>query len=396
MLRKLLIGLTILFLLLVGAGICLHYWTRAYVKREAKAAPEPRLIKGQGSFNKRLFYTGDGLGNSSQILVGWPADRESATVAVVGNKGARFLDLTGRARKWIGFSPSLFCPIEIVRMNANGAYAYLTRGESWFSPAMLLDKDGRVSWTYGGGAQSFHLLSAVDDSASGDIYGDGKLSLVVGLNGGGGLVLVNREGKTVWKKKEGNVRHVLTLDTNGDGRDEILHSNAPGQLLVRNANGDVIAEYLPGHNIADFTLTRWAEEQRPTHILVPTTEGRKGSSKSIFVVLDAKGKTVAQLESPLGGLLNRTKATTVRYGRGAEYFAVLQNNFARERSMLLLYGKDGQIVYEEILGESYLGIAALPQEDGERLLIGCAGRIWEYSAVLQTSAGATKRTHKSH
>ena len=113
-------------------------------------------------------------------------------------------------------------------------------------------------------------------------------------------------------------------------------------------------------------------------------------------MLDAKGKTVAQLESPLGDLLNKTKATTVRYGKGTEYFAVLQNNSAWERSMLLLYGKDSQIVYQEILGESCLGIAALPQEDGERLLIGCAGRVWEYSPVPQTNGGPTKRAPKSH
>jgi hypothetical protein len=187
----------------------------------------------------------------------------------------------------------------------------------------------------------------------------------------------------VWKKKEGNVWHVETLDTNGDGRDEILHSNASGQLLVRNANGNVIAEYLPRHYVADFTLTRWAEEQHPTHILVPTTEGGEGSSKSIFIVLDAQGKTVAQLESPFGDLFNKTKATTVRYAKTAEYFAVLQNNSPSERSMLLLYRKDGQIVYQEILGQACLGIAALPKQGGERLLVGCAGKIWEYSPMLQ-------------
>jgi hypothetical protein len=392
MLRKILIVLTILFLLVVGAGICVHYWTQAYLKREAKARPEPRLLIGEGRFDKRVFYAGDELGNISQILVGWPADKEGAALAVVGNKGAHFLDATGRSTKWIGFSTFVASPVEVARIDANGDYAYLTRDESWFDRATLFDEKGQVSWSYTGGG----FLSGVDDSVSGDIYGDGKLSVVIGLNGGGGLVLVNREGKIVWKKKEGNVWHVETLDTNGDGRDEILHSNAPGQLLVRNANGDVIAEYLPGHYVADFTLTRWAEEQHPTHILVPTTEGQEGSSKSIFVVLDAKGKTVAQLESPLGDLLNKTKAATVHYGKGVEYFAVLQNNSPWRRSMLLLYGKDGQIVYQEILGESCLGIAALPQKDGERLLIGCAGRIWEYSPVSQTNAGPTKRTSKSH
>ena len=390
MLRKLLIGLTILCLLLVGAGISLHYWTEAHLKREAKAAPEPRLIKGQGHFNKRLFYTGDGLGNISQILVGWPANKEGAALAVVGNKGAHFLSLTGRPTKWIGFSTFVASPVEVARIDANGDYAYLTRDESWFDRATLFDEQGQVSWSYTGGVLAGGgFLSGVDDSASGDIYGDGTLSVVIGLNGGGGLVLVNREGKTVWKKKEGNVWHVETLDTNGDGREEILHRNAPGQLLVQNANGDVIAEYLPGHYIADFTLTRWAEEQRPTHILVPTTEGPGGSSKSVLVVLDASGKTVAQLESPLGDLLNGIKATPISYGKGTEYFAVLQNHSASKRSMLLLYDKDGQIVYQEILGESCRGIAALPEKGAEQLLVGCAGKIWEYSPTPQTNNGPT-------
>jgi hypothetical protein len=130
------------------------------------------------------------------------------------------------------------------------------------------------------------------------------------------------------------------------------------------------------------------EEARPTHILVPTTEG----SKSVFVVLDANGKTVAKLQSPLGDLFNSTRATPVRYGKGAEYFAVLQNKAVWDRSMLLLYGKDAQIVYQEILGESCLGIAALPKKNGERLLVGCAAKVWEYSPVLQPNNGSTKST----
>ena len=394
MLRKILTALAVLVLLLVGAVIGINLWSEKYLERQAKAAPEPRVAKGEGHFQKRRFYTNIGLGNISQILVGWPADKEGAALTVVGNEGAHFLDLTGQLRKEIHFSKSLFCPIEVARMDAAGDYAYLTRDESWFSSATLLDKDGRVRWTYGGGAQSFHLLSAVDDSVAGDIYGDGTLSVVIGLNGGGRLVLVNREGKTVWKKKEGNVWHVETLDTNGDGREEILHRNAPGQLLVRNANGDVIAEYLPGHYVADFTLTRWAEEQRPTHILVPTPEGPEGSSKSVFVVLDASGKTVAQLESPLGDLLNGIKATPISCGKGTEYFAVLQNHSASKRSMLLLYDKDGQIVYQEILGESCRGIAALPEKGAEQLLVGCAGKIWEYSPELQTQQRSERRAPK--
>src|SRR2546421_9300518 len=120
MLRKLLVGLTVLLLLVLGAGIYLHYWTRSYLRREVEARPEPRLVKGERRFSKALFYTGDGLGDISQILVGWPADKEGAALAVVGNEGVHFLDLTGRLRKQIGFSIKQLCPVELERIGANG------------------------------------------------------------------------------------------------------------------------------------------------------------------------------------------------------------------------------------------------------------------------------------
>jgi hypothetical protein len=181
-----------------------------------------------------------------------------------------------------------------------------------------------------------------------------------------------------------------TLDTNGDGREGILHSNAWGQLFVRNASGDVISQYLPGFYVSGFALTRWGDEAKATHIIVPTTERREGCCKPIFVVLDATGKTVAKLESPpLGISLHQIAAIPVEFGKGRQYFAVLQNSFAKERSELLLYDKDGQIAYQEILAETCLGMATLPGIDANQLLVGCASKIWRYSPVPQAS-GAKK------
>jgi len=185
MMRKVLIGLAILFTLLVGAGLYVHHWANEHLEREVKARPEPRLIKGEGLLQRRIFYTGEELGNISQILVGWPAEKERAALTVVGSKGAHFLDVTGQLKRQVRFSKSLFCPIEVARLDATGDYAYLTRDESWFSPATLFDKEGQASWSYSGGILTGAIfLSGVDDSVSGDIYGDGKLSVVIGLNAG--------------------------------------------------------------------------------------------------------------------------------------------------------------------------------------------------------------------
>ena len=193
---------------------------------------QPRLVTGEGNFKvRRTFYTGEGMGNISQINVGWPADREGADIAVVGSQGADFVDSSGQRKREGRFSIEQRCPVALARTGPAGEYGYLTREESWTAPATLFDKEGHVSWHSSG------TWPGVDDSAAGDVFGDGRLSVAVGFNGAGGLALFDGQGKKLWDKLEANVWHVEMLDTNGDGRDEILHSNAKGQLLVRNGNG---------------------------------------------------------------------------------------------------------------------------------------------------------------
>jgi hypothetical protein len=312
--------------------------------------------------------------------VGWPADREGTDIAVVASQGADFIDSTGQIKKQVRFSIQQRCPIAPARIDATGEYGYLTRDESWAAPATLFDKEGRVVW------RSDETWPGVDDSVAGDVYGDGKMSVAIGFNGGGGVALLDGQGKTLWKKDDTNVWHVEMLDTNGDGRDEILHSNAKSQLLVRSGNGDVAAQYLPGFYVSHFALTRWGQEARPSHILVPVSESSDGCCKPTFVLLDTNGKKVAELESPMGNLFNRMSALPIRFGKGSEYFAVLENRL--ERSMLLLYGEDRKIAYQEILDEPCLGMAALPKKDGERLLVGCAAKVWEYTPVLPANTAS--------
>jgi hypothetical protein len=382
MLKKAVIAVSIFLALLITAGVFIYFKISPGLKEvEARAEQEqkllqPRLVKGDGKFERHPFYTSEHLGNISQIRVGWPADREGADIAVVGSRGADFIDLASQIKKQIQFSTNQRGSVTVARTSAAGGYGYLTRDESWTAPAMLFDEEGQLRWRS-------NSAWGVDDSAPGDVLGDGKLSVVIGFNGSGGIALLDGQGQSVWRKKEGNVWHVETLDIKGNGREEILHSNASGQLLVRGAKGELIAQYLPGVYVSWFAITRWGDESKPTHILVPTTQRREGCCTPVFVVLDAHGKTVAERESPLGDVLNRTAATPVRFGKHDDYFAILQNNFARGRSMLLLYGKDGEIVYQEILGESCLGLAAVPIKDAERLLVGCEGKIWEYSPVAE-------------
>src|SRR6266436_4970103 len=101
MLRKILIGLAALLLVVVGAGVFLYYKIQPSIQEtEARAEEEekllrPRILTGEQDFERRVFYASDGISSISQILMGWPADREGADIAVVGSRGADFIDLAG-------------------------------------------------------------------------------------------------------------------------------------------------------------------------------------------------------------------------------------------------------------------------------------------------------------
>lgn len=390
MLRKVFIAVALLILALVAVGIYVAHWSGSYlakVVREDQQKWQPRVITGSGRFNKSTFYTDVNLGEISQILRGWPADREGAVLTVVGNKSADFLDARGGLKLQIQFSKFVPTTVEAVQLDASGDYGFLTRDESWGVDVVLFDKEGQEGWSYSG-----PILTGIDDSMMGDLGGDGKSKVVVGLNGRGGLVVLDRDGKKLWRKPEGNVWHVETLDTKGDGRRQILHTNAQGQLLVRDALGEIIAHYVPNNYVSFFALTRWGGEAQPRHILVPTGENGGQRDKPVFLVLDAQGRVVAHLDASLGGLMDRAEGTPVRYSRNGEYYAILQNKNVSKRSVLCLYDHAGRIAYQEILGDYCHGLTAFPGQLGDKLLVGCSGTVWEYS-INADSEPAPRANH---
>jgi hypothetical protein len=211
MLRKMPIGFAILFLLLVGAGVYLYLKVQP-ILREAEARQrmlQPRPIKGEGNFERSAFYTGESLGDTSQIRVGWPADREGAAIAVVGAQGAHFVDSAGQLKKSVRFSIEERCPVAMVRIDATRGYGYLTRDESWAVPATLFDKEGQVRWR----SKSW---PGIDDSVSGDVNGDGKLSVVIGFNGAEASSFSMGKAKNCGRRRRatsGTWRHWIRMET---------------------------------------------------------------------------------------------------------------------------------------------------------------------------------------
>ena len=206
MLRKIVLGIALLIVAVIGVGLYLmHRYESEWEQesREQLQKLEPRVMTGDREFTKKVFYVGSDLGEVTQILVGWPAGREAAALTLLGKRKVDFLDANARLKKQITFSKFIASPLQAVQLDAGGDYGFLTRDQSWAVNVILFDKSGQEVWNYPGGS-----MNGVDDSTVGEVGPDGKSTVVVGFNGGGGLILVNSQGKKIWQKPESNVWHV--------------------------------------------------------------------------------------------------------------------------------------------------------------------------------------------
>ena len=374
--KGLLAASAVLFVLLTVA--CQAFYQLQKASQMPPALERAQVLAGADRYEKRAFFSGAGLGDISDISVGWPADRESAALVLVGNQGAHFLTAGGSSKKYAGFSRAGFCPMQVVRLDQEGNFGFLTRDQSWASDVVLYDRDGRKLWNYSG-------FWGVDDSAAGFLNGADGPVFVVGLNGAGGVRLLNRDGQEIWRQAGANIWHVEIMDASGNSAGKILHTNARGELLARNDRGQVTAQYAVGGYVSAFALVRWGMEAHPTHLLFAPRPVTTHPGNPQFRVLDGNGEPVADFDAPLSDLLRTVSGSSISFKKGAATFAALQGDRAKQRALLYLFDERGQMVYQEILAEACRGIAALPGETGETLLVGCNNKVWEYRSTGSAS-----------
>jgi hypothetical protein len=183
---------------------------------------------------------------------------------------------------------------------------------------------------------------------------------------------LDSQGRKLWEFNDGNVWHVEFADLDGDGRKKIVHSNAAGEITVRDGKGKVISKSRPKPYFSDFSLIRWPDAGGSERLLLAKDEA--------VWVFDANAKVLAKFPAPDAGELG--------FGRGA--FVVLKDkkrilativDFENwNRSILYLHDLSGKLLYQEILPESCRAIAVVPTEKlhEESLMIGCSGKVLEY------------------
>lgn len=370
--KKILIGcsiiLGIIIMLLIGAGFLAYRYFISPIISSGMKMPEelntPRVLVGSDFLLKELFIQDVRLGAVTDIALGEFESGPGPELAIAGSKGALFLDENFNVKSSTMFSVSAG-HVEIIDLDGDNIYEFLDRGGGW-QDVSLIDHKGNAIWTYGG-------MPGVNNICSGDIDGDGILEFVVGFNGGGGVRLLDKNGKEKWKQPDGNVWHVELVDINGDGSLEVVHSNAGGEITVRDNHGRIISQVKPSPYFSHFSICRWPGKKDRKYALL--------SENDTIWILDFDGKIAMQFNAPKSGTLGHARGVPIKIAYDQpEYFAVIVEFSNWDRSILYIYSPSGVLKYQEILPEASAAIAAIPLgEAGEdMLLIGGNGKVWVY------------------
>jgi hypothetical protein len=261
-------GVALLIAFLIAGGLFVYRVRQGFLA--AREVPgelkEAKVIQGADRFSKEVLFTEPDLCVITDFE--YKANHE---LVVVGQNGAAFLTEGNSFHRSIHFER---CNSDVVSVEL-GSGVLLCRG-TWNTNTALFDIGGKTLWSYGGG------LAGIDDAAAGALGPNASKRIVVGFNGDGGVRLLSSEGKELWKRDDGNVWHVEITSPAGKSPNVILHSNARGQLTVRDENGNVLGRYDAEIYLASFAMTAWGDDSDLNKLLA--------SDKGLIYVLTADGR----------------------------------------------------------------------------------------------------------
>ena len=338
--------------LIALCSACLPFDACVALPKRPRELDHPGVRVGAQWLASRVYFDDARLGAITHIR-----RRSSGEFAVVGQRGAAFLAPDAGA-------PSRFLPFAVAAGHAEllewpgDEPRYLDRGGGGWRTGGLIGHHGRGMW------QPDQLMG-MDDLAAGDLDGDGIPEFVVGYNGDGGIHLLDAAGRRLWQEPDSNVWHVEIVDTDGDGKAEIVHSNAAGQVTIRDATGKVLRRTTSGGPyVSGFSLVEWPRGQI----------GILNTGEAVVDLLDFGGVPRLSLVTPNSGFLNDVVGALVRVGSD-DHVALVLTDDHWERTQLFVFDIGGRLQYREVLAGTCSSVAPAAA-DG--FLLGCGVRVYEY------------------
>lgn len=327
--------------------------------------PPPGIRVGAELFARNRYYDdARRIGDIRSLTVLPSAPQQVGSVVVGGVSGAAFLLPGGVLRSFVPFDARVQ-NVAVLDLDGDGALEYMDRGGAW-RPVGLLDARGKSLWRYS---------SSPDAMAAGDLDLDGDLEFVVGTNGSGGLLVFDERGIELWRRDATNVFSVAVLDTDQNGKPEIVHSHGgptDSGIWIRDGRGEVIRRLRPGFE--SFSIVHWPASDSPPYLLGV-------GPRELLQIVDFSGHTVAEFKFPDSGHSDATGAPIRLGSDGDVYLAVARTlGAASRRSAFYVFDGHSNLIYHEILPSSAIGFAVLPADSSgkEDVLLGSGSSVWRY------------------
>jgi len=330
---------------------------------------EARVAYGSNVLSKTRFARYPELNFITDLHYGRFGNGAEGELAVVGTSGAAFVGLQGPIHRTTHFAVRAFDRVALVQSKDGEVPLFLHRG-SWVAKLHLFDENGGVRWDFG-----TFWVSGIDYAAAGDLYGNGKLEFVVGLNGAGGIYLLDENGREIWKKSGANVWHVEIASAEPGAEGRVVNSDAGGALTIRDPEGNVLQTFRPVQYVTSFGLARWANEPKARHLMVP--------DKDAIVFLDLNGQETARLEAPgCTTMPHEILGVSICFSLRDCYQATLVNYKVWNRAVLYLDDLNGKLVYKEVFVRQCESLGTIPvalHKNAGNLLAGCGDEVFEYT-----------------
>jgi hypothetical protein len=283
-----------------------------------------------------------------------------------GNLGAAVWSGNGKRISSLAFA-SPQGEVTLVPVAGQG-YWYSGRG-GWSRPANLLNARGAIAWTA-------PAEMGVDDTTANDFLDAGTPQMVVGYNGSTGLSFFMGDGTLRWNRPESNVWHVDSFRDSAQKPWRIVHSNAHGQITVRDIRGNILSQKKPPFYVSDFNMMSWPTKNGPTHLLA--------LHENSLAILNVDGTLAKSFPTPPGTGQDNAWGQVVSFKPGAPpYVAFLLTPDLPNggTSVIEIFDAAGKRVLLEKLPEVCSSLAVIsPRGKGQRetLLVGGNDHIWRY------------------